>query len=140
MFPPYVTAGGYILSKSAVQDFYYASYFVKRFKFDDVYVGLIAKKVDIEPFHCEEFHFYHKPYTIPGYRYVVASHGYSDPNLLEQVWNKQKELFWSSEVCERSELSLQKSKWRFEAICLTYLPKRIPNLLRHPLRRTVNIF
>ena len=92
MFPPYVTAGGYILSKSAVQDFYYASYFVKRFKFDDVYLGLIAKKVDIEPFHCEEFHFYHKPYTIPGYRYVVASHGYSDPNLLEQVWNKQKEV------------------------------------------------
>lgn len=91
MLPPYVTAGGFVLSKEAMLDFYYASYFVQRFKFDDVYLGLIAKKLEIEPFHCPEFHFYHKPHTIPGYRYVVASHGYTDPEVLEKVWVKQKE-------------------------------------------------
>ena len=54
--------------------------------------GLIAKKIDIEPFHCEEFHFYHKPYSIQGYKYVIGSHGFSDPNVLEKIWNKQKEI------------------------------------------------
>ena len=84
-------AGGYVMSNNAVKDFYYASYFVKRFKFDDVYLGLISKKIEIEPFHSDEFHFYHKPYTIKGYQYVVGSHGFSDPKVLEKVWNKQKE-------------------------------------------------
>ena len=52
----------------------------------------VAKKLDIEPFHCPEFNFYKKPYTTPSsYRYVVASHGFEDPNELERVWNKQKE-------------------------------------------------
>ena len=92
MLPPYVTAGGVVLSKEALQDFYYASYFVKRFKFDDVYMGLIAKKLDIEPFHCDEFHFWRKSSTLPKtYRYVVASHEFSDPDELERVWTKQKE-------------------------------------------------
>ena len=91
LFPPYVTAGGYILSKDALKDFYYASYFVKRFRFDDIYLGLIAKKLDIEPFHCPEFHFYSKPVSAQGYRYVVASHGFSNPDLLDKTWNKQKE-------------------------------------------------
>ncbi len=89
--PPYVTAGGYVLSRDAIQDFYYASHFVKRFKFDDVYMGLIAKKLEVEPFHCPEFHFYPKPYTVQSYRYVVASHGYDNPKLLDRVWSQQKE-------------------------------------------------
>jgi hypothetical protein len=91
MLPPYVTAGGFILSKNALQDFFYASYFIKRFRFDDVYLGLIAKKLEIEPFHCDEFHFYPKPFNIQGYKYVVASHGFSDSKGLEKAWNKQKE-------------------------------------------------
>lgn len=91
LLPPYVTAGGYIVSKHAIRDFYYASYFVKRFRFDDVYLGLLAKKTEIEPFHCKQFHFYNKPYSVKGYRYVVASHGYPNPSILEKVWNQQKE-------------------------------------------------
>lgn len=92
LLPPYVTAGGYVLSKNALQDFYYGSYFVKRFRFDDVYMGLIAKKLTIEPFHCEEFHFYMKqPITAQNYRYVVASHGFSNPEVMERIWKKQKE-------------------------------------------------
>lgn len=92
LLPPYVTAGAFVLSNPALKDFYYGSYFVKRFRFDDVFMGLVAKKLEIEPFHCPEFHFYKKPYT-PGhaYRYTVASHGFSDPEELDRVWNKQKE-------------------------------------------------
>ena len=90
LWPPYVTAGAYILSKEALLDMYYASMYTKHFKFDDIYLGLIAKKADIEPFHCEEFHFYKKEYTKYNYKYVISSHGYGNPDELLQVWNEQK--------------------------------------------------
>ena len=30
------------------------------FRFDDIWLGLIARKANVEPFHCPEFHFYPK--------------------------------------------------------------------------------
>jgi hypothetical protein len=90
MWPPYITAGVYILSKQALMDMYYASMYTKYFRFDDIFLGIVAKKADIEPFHCEEFHFYKKDYTKYNYKYVISSHGYSNPDELLMVWNEQK--------------------------------------------------
>ena len=91
-YPPYVAAGAYILSNAALKKFYYASYFVKKFRFDDVYLGIIAKKLDIVPFHSEEFWFYRKyPYNVKNFRYTIASHEFSNPDELERVWNQQKQ-------------------------------------------------
>ncbi|XP_012533399.2 beta-1,3-galactosyltransferase brn [Monomorium pharaonis] len=92
LWPPYVTAGAYILSKEALLDLYYTSFYTKHFRFDDIFLGLVAKKADIVPFHCEEFHFYKKAYTKYSYKYVITSHGYDDPNELLQIWNEQKAL------------------------------------------------
>ncbi|XP_029673433.1 beta-1,3-galactosyltransferase brn [Formica exsecta] len=92
LWPPYITAGAYILSREALLDLYYTSFYTKHFRFDDIFLGLIAKKADILPFHCEEFHFYKKAYTKYSYKYVITSHGYGDPNELLQVWNEQKAL------------------------------------------------
>ncbi|XP_014475274.1 PREDICTED: beta-1,3-galactosyltransferase brn [Dinoponera quadriceps] len=92
LWPPYVTAGAYVLSKEALLDMYYTSFYTKHFRFDDIFLGLVAKKAEIEPFHCEDFHFYKKEYTKYNYKYVIASHGYGDPNELLQVWNEQKAL------------------------------------------------
>ncbi|KAK7793655.1 hypothetical protein R5R35_006139 [Gryllus longicercus] len=90
MWPPYVTAGAYILSSNALENMYYASYFTKHFRFDDVYLGILAKKMGIEPYHCNEFYFYKKEYKIYQYRYVIASHGYHNPEELIHVWNEMK--------------------------------------------------
>jgi len=90
-WPPYVTAGSYVLSRAGLMDMYYTSYFTKLFRFDDIWLALIAKKANLEPFHCPEFHFYRKPYTVRGYKYVISSHGYSDPEELSRIWNEQKE-------------------------------------------------
>ncbi|XP_048508379.1 beta-1,3-galactosyltransferase brn [Athalia rosae] len=90
LWPPYITAGAYILSKEALLDMYYTSFYTKHFRFDDIYLGLVAKKADIEPFHCDDFYFYKKDYTKFNYKYVIASHGYGDPNELIRVWNEQK--------------------------------------------------
>ncbi|KAH0955609.1 hypothetical protein HN011_000450 [Eciton burchellii] len=92
LWPPYITAGAYILSKEALLDLYYTSFYTKHFRFDDIFLGLVAQKADIVPFHCEDFHFYKKAYTKYGYKYVITSHGYEDPNELLQVWNEQKAL------------------------------------------------
>lgn len=92
LWPPYVTAGAYILSKEALLDLYYTSFYTKHFRFDDIFLGLVAKKADIVPFHCEDFHFYKKPYTKYGYKYVITSHGYDNPSELSKVWKEQKAL------------------------------------------------
>lgn len=92
LWPPYITAGAYILSKEALLDMYYTSLYTKHFKFDDIFLGLVAKKADIEPFHCEEFHFYKKDYTKFNYKYLISSHGYGNPAELLNVWNEQKAL------------------------------------------------
>ncbi|KAJ8915654.1 hypothetical protein NQ315_003438 [Exocentrus adspersus] len=92
MWPPYVTAGAYILSRSALIDMYYSSFYTRHFRFDDIYVGLLAFKAKIEPLHCEEFYFYKKTYNKLDYEYTIASHGYGDPHELLTVWTEQKSL------------------------------------------------
>lgn len=92
MWPPYVTAGAYVLSKNALIDMYFASFYTKHFRFDDIYIGLLAHKAKIEPFHCDEFYFYKKEYNKFNYKYAVASHGYSNPEELIHNWNEQKSL------------------------------------------------
>ncbi|XP_063985166.1 beta-1,3-galactosyltransferase brn [Diachasmimorpha longicaudata] len=90
LWPPYVTAGAYILSKAAMIEMYLTSLYTQHFRFDDIYLGLVAKKADIEPFHCDEFHFYKKDYTKYNYKYVISSHGYGDPGEMQEIWNEQK--------------------------------------------------
>ena len=52
----------------------------------------MAKKIGLEPFHSGEFYFHRKPYRVrKDFEYVVASHGFSDPEELVRVWNQQKE-------------------------------------------------
>lgn len=92
MWPPYVTAGAYILSREALLDMYYASFYTKHFRFDDIYVGLLAYKVKIEPIHSDEFYFIKKPYNKVIYKYTVASHGYDNPEELLRVWTEQRSL------------------------------------------------
>jgi hypothetical protein len=53
-----LSAGAYVLSRNALVDMYYSSYYTRMFRFDDIWLGLIAQKADLDPFHCEEFHFY----------------------------------------------------------------------------------
>lgn len=91
-WPPYVTAGAYILSREALIDMYFTSYYTKMFRFDDIWLGLIARKAGLEPFHSPEFHFHRKDHSrVTHYKFVVASHGFSDPQQLMSVWQKQKE-------------------------------------------------
>ncbi|XP_015908040.1 beta-1,3-galactosyltransferase brn [Parasteatoda tepidariorum] len=89
-YPPYVTAGAYVLSYPALEDMYYTSMFTKHFRFDDVYLGIVAKKCGISPLHNDHFYFWREPYTKDSYVNVIASHGFSDPEELQKVWDEQR--------------------------------------------------
>ncbi|XP_076320877.1 beta-1,3-galactosyltransferase brn-like [Tachypleus tridentatus] len=91
-YPPYVTAGTYVLSFPALYDMYYTSLYTKHFRFDDVFLGIVAKKCGISPFHNKNFYFWKKPYDKLGYADVIASHGYDNPKELQKVWEEQRSL------------------------------------------------
>nr|SVE75802.1 EOG090X07IA [Daphnia hispanica] len=90
LWPPYVTAGAYVVSRGALLDLHYGSFYTKYFQFDDIFLALVALKINIEPVHCSEFYFWKKNYSKLGYRDVIASHGYSNPDELRSVWNDLK--------------------------------------------------
>lgn len=61
------------------------------FRFDDIFLGIVALKSQIEPLHCTEFHFYKADYKNPqSYRYVVASHGFDQPGDMVRIWSQQR--------------------------------------------------
>lgn len=46
-------------------------------------------KAKIQPLHSEEFYFYKATYNNPAsYRYVLASHGYDNPEEMLKVWSE----------------------------------------------------
>lgn len=92
MWPPYVTAGAFILSRSVIIDMYYTSFYTKHFRFDDIYIGLLAFKAKIEPYHCDEFYFNRKFYNRYAYNYTIATHGFYDPKELIHIWTEQRSL------------------------------------------------
>lgn len=90
-YPPYVTAGAYLVSQDALKEIYLASRYVAHFTYDDIYIGLIALKIKLLPTHVDQFYFHMKPYNRAGdYRDVIASHGYSDGDKLREIWTIEK--------------------------------------------------
>lgn len=60
-----------------------------RFRFDDIFLGIVALKAKIQPLHSEEFYFYKATYKGPAsYRYVLASHGYDNPDEMLKIWSE----------------------------------------------------
>ena len=85
MYPPFINGGAHVMSTRAVHKFYYATFFVKRFRFDDVYIGIIAHSLEVKPMHCKYFLL---GYNTELFEKAVVSHGFSDPTFLEETWKK----------------------------------------------------
>jgi hypothetical protein len=94
--PPYVSSDAIVFSKRAAQDLYYASFFTKYLRLDDVYLGLCSRKMNIEPFHSDYFKLdpslVHDPYGKKDFRYVVTANNFDDPEGLINFWSAQKSL------------------------------------------------
>lgn len=92
LWPPYCAAGAFIVSKRTLHRLVLASRFTKFFRVDDVYVGLLAKKLEIRPRHSYQVALYPEEYRTLNYSQVIAVHGFGEPRLLEQSWNQQHQL------------------------------------------------
>jgi hypothetical protein len=89
-FPPYVSAGCYLLSSKSARLFYIATKLIKLFRFDDIYLGILAYRLNIQPLHIENIYFY-EPYFENNFftTQVIASHGFS-PQKLIATWQQLK--------------------------------------------------
>lgn len=90
-WPPYPSAGSYIVSKEALKLMYYASFFTQHFRFDDIYLGLLAKKLGIEPFHCSKFLMFEAPYDVKEFKHILTAHGFHSQEMTK-IWLEQKML------------------------------------------------
>jgi len=91
-WPPFVPAGAYLVSRVSLQRILYTSYYTKLFRFDDVYIGLVTKKAGLRLLHSDHIYLWEKSYDAVGFRDVVASHGYHNPERLLAVWTEQHRL------------------------------------------------
>ncbi|XP_064650002.1 beta-1,3-galactosyltransferase brn-like [Lineus longissimus] len=91
-WPPYPTAGAYVISMKTAINFNIAFHYTKYMRFDDVFVGIVAWKLHIKPVHHNAFHFYKVDPLRKEYLNTVASHGYEDPDELVNVWEAHREL------------------------------------------------
>ena len=78
------------MSYESLLTMYYASFYTVLFRFDDIYVGILAKRTGISPLHNPNFCFYKRTYSKTAYAYLIASHGFDDPKDLLDAWNEQR--------------------------------------------------
>ena len=87
-FPPFIAAGCYVLSKQTAQKLYLASRLVKIFRFDDIYLALLAFKLGIKPTHLASINYYAPPYETDTYaNQVISAHDFA-PDELTQMWKE----------------------------------------------------
>lgn len=92
-FPRYMPAAAIVMSKQVVDDFYYASFYTKHFRFDDVFLGIMAHKMNIIPFSCSYFHVCH---TEDG----------KCPGLVSTVKSRYKGLFNEDDYANSDDLTV----------------------------------
>ena len=88
-YPPYVTAGCFLMTKSNVRLFHLASKYLPFFRFDDIYMGLLAYSMSIR--------------MIPN-NYFFSSYD-SSMNLLKNqtsLIQKWKDYFWNDRKFSKS--------------------------------------
>ncbi|XP_044759994.1 beta-1,3-galactosyltransferase brn-like [Coccinella septempunctata] len=88
-WPPYSTGGAYILSRKSLRMMNYASLFTKPIRLEDVYIGLLAYRLGIQPVSNNENFKMEAKYDFEGYRHVLAAHGFQEPRKLWMVWKEQ---------------------------------------------------
>ncbi|CAD7013010.1 unnamed protein product [Ceratitis capitata] len=89
LWPPYITAGAFVLNRNALLKLFTAAINIKKFRFDDIFLGIAALKANLTLTHCEMFYFNKPKYEGPSsYQNIVASHGFQNSKELEQIWNE----------------------------------------------------
>lgn len=92
-YPPYITGGCFLVNNQTLIDLYYSSLYSESFKYDDVYLGILAYRMNIKLIDLkQQISFYSLKYDWKKFSKLIGSHGFHDPNHLWQIWNEQKSL------------------------------------------------
>ena len=87
LYPPFVSGSFYILSSKTVKLFYKTSKRIRLFKFDDVYLGILAYSLNITPIMIDRIYFYKINYDQKNYtNEVISVHKILGKELLDK-WN-----------------------------------------------------
>ena len=89
LYPQFINAGAYVMSRHTMRTIYFASHFVKRFIFDDVYYGIVSKKCGIKLFNSKQFVNNPKLFLESDKKFVIAAHLMGNVGELETVWKEQ---------------------------------------------------
>ena len=88
-YPKFINAGAYVMSRHTMKTTYFASHFVKRFIFDDVYYGIVAEKNGIKLFNSTHFLNDPKLFLASDKKFVIAAHLRGNFDKVENVWKEQ---------------------------------------------------
>ena len=77
-----------MISIKTLRTLFIASQFVKPFRFEDVYLGILAKECGIELYHSQRF----SMENMDDLNYTIASHDLSELGTKERekIWLRQK--------------------------------------------------
>ena len=88
-FPNFVRAGAYLVSNRAFKEVAVAAPFVKLFNFDDNYLGIIARKLDIKLLHNVKFIKDNLPKSSEALQGFIGLHGSGDCEAMYKIWKEQ---------------------------------------------------
>lgn len=95
-YPTYLTGGMHLMSSKTARHLYYGTYFTQKFIFDDVYLGIIADRIHIEPesnpeFKCTiEYYLSQKPFR-PNATRCSGVHDIPAKSLLK-LWEIRRQI------------------------------------------------
>lgn len=92
-YPPFVNAGAMLMTLSFAQDLQIGIQFTKRFRFDDVFIGIVLYKMKSNMYFQKKFYAAKCEYDHKCFRKVLATHGYGDIEEMKMAWERHIELF-----------------------------------------------
>ena len=89
LYPQFINAGAYVMSRHTMRTIYFASHFVKRFIFDDVYYGIVSKKCGIKLFNSSNFGADTEKFLAGDKKFVIAAHLKGNFDKVNKIWQQQ---------------------------------------------------
>ncbi|XP_042143986.1 beta-1,3-galactosyltransferase brn-like [Ixodes scapularis] len=89
-YPPFAVGCLYLVSMPALLELYQVARYTRQYRFDDVFVGIVARKTGLRPVHSDKFRDKNPAKRPEDFVGLVASHGFHDSVHLVRVWKHQK--------------------------------------------------
>lgn len=105
LYPAFVTAGFILFSSRSLSRFYRASKTQTLFKFDDVYLGIIAKYLKITPIDMLEVIDTGPDCEVENKDTIISVHACAPKDLVE-IWKNEKEIIGLNEKSFKKMLEL----------------------------------